>query len=382
MLLAAGFGRRMVPITLRRAKPTLPFLNRPLLLRQLDYLAAAGVTEVVVNVHHAARSILSLLAGAGRCDRPTGPFAIGPLTVHASVEEERLGTSGGLKRAAAHFQGSGTFVCLNSDMVTEIDLAAALAAHRAGGRDATLVLVPHKPGSPFTPVCHADGQVLEFARRPPGGGAGTGLSEPEVAAGCAGTQAGVFTGIHLLEPEILARLPEGRSEFLAALYEPMIAAGEAPGVVLSEARWVEVGSAGRYLAEQAAALAGEPFAGHHPWAPGTAGSVAREAHLDRCVLVGEGGRIEAGARLGPGVILGHDVHVGAGADLEQCIALDGARIGPGASLREVVMGAGTVVPADVTVVRALLQGGPATGALTPHEVSPARDWEGCWRVDF
>ena len=138
MLLAAGFGRRLVPITLRQAKPTLPFLNRPLLLRQLDYLEASGVDEVVVNIHHRSGSILRLLASeeTKSSGATQGPFRIGRLLVHVSPEAERQGTSGGLKMAAAHFADRETFVCLNSDMVCEVDLAGALDAHRAGGHDA------------------------------------------------------------------------------------------------------------------------------------------------------------------------------------------------------------------------------------------------------
>ena len=102
----------MVPVTLFRAKPSLPFLNRPLLARALDGLAAHGVTEVVVNVHHRPESLLPLLA-----ERPG-------LGLRVSRETELLGTSGGLARAADAFRGGGTFLCVNSDVVTDIDFRA------------------------------------------------------------------------------------------------------------------------------------------------------------------------------------------------------------------------------------------------------------------
>ena len=334
MLLAAGFGRRMVPVTLFRAKPALPFLNRPLILRSLDALAAHGVTEAVVNLHHRPESLLPLLE------------AYPGLAVRTSKESELLGTSGGLARVADHFLRGGTFLVVNSDVVSDIDLTAAGEAHRAAGVEATLVLTPWRPNCGHTPVHHDGRRVLAFGGPPP----------PETA----GRPPGIFTGVHLLEPSLLARLPEGPSEFLPALYEPMIRSGNAPGVHLTDAVWREVGRPAAYLAEQIEALA----------ATGDASLVLR----------GPGCRIDPGARLGPGCILGADVEVAAGCHLEACVLMDGVKVGGEAQLAQVIAGPDTHLPARCDLRLAVVDGGDP--ALPLVAAQPAVRWEGVWRADF
>ena len=334
MLLAAGFGRRMVPVTLFRAKPSLPFLNRPLIVRALDALAAHGITEAVVNLHHRPESLLPLL------EAYTG------LAVVTSRESGLLGTSGGLARVADNFLHGGTFLVVNSDVVSDIDLTMAAAAHRAAGAEATLVLTPWRPNCGHTPVHHDGRRVLAFGGPPP--------------AEAAGRPPGIFTGVHLLEPSVLARLPAGPSEFLPALYEPMIRAGNPPGVHLTDAVWREVGRPAAYLAEQIEALA---LSGN--------GSL---------LLQGEGCRIGAGARLGPGCILGADVEVGAGSHLEACVLMDGVKVGAEAQLAQVIAGPGTPLPARCDLRLAVVDGGDP--ALPLVAAQPAVRWEGVWRADF
>jgi len=342
MLLAAGYGRRMVPVTLSRAKPTLPYLNRPLLLHQIDYLRAAGIGQVVVNVHHQPQSIGTLLATAASAG--TSPeadsFHLDGVEVHLSREEERLGTSGGLAGAADHLRGEGTLLCLNSDMICTIDLDAMVAAHRRLGRAATLILVPWSEGCGFTPVHHDGSSLLGF------GTAVTGCRQPP----------GIFTGIHLLEEEILDRLPPGPSEFLPDLYLPMLAAGEPPAVVLSPDPWVELGTPARYLAAQVNALGDSPCCGSD------------------C-------RLADGVVLGPGSMIGDRVEIGAGAMVNTSILMDDVQVGRDSHLRDVIAGPGTRIPGNVNLRRAVLAPAvqpPPAGDLP----AGVRVWEGLLRADF
>ncbi|MCZ6649091.1 MAG: NDP-sugar synthase [Acidobacteria bacterium] len=342
MLLAAGFGKRMVPVTLTRAKPTLPYLNRPLLLRQIDYLRAAGISDVVVNLHHQPQSIRSLLATESRAGTTpaTDTFDLDGVMIHLSPEAERLGTSGGLHGAAAQLRGDGTLLCLNSDMICGIDLDAMGAAHRRLGRAATLVLVPWREGCGYTPVQHDGSSLLGFGETMAGG------HHPP----------GIFTGIHLLEEEILDRLPPGPSEFLPDLYLPMLAEGVPPAVVVSPDRWVELGTPDRYLAGQMSALEESP-------------------------LRGRGCRLSDGAVLGPGTVLGDEVEIGAGVEVTTSILMDGVRVGNGGHLREVIAGPRTRIPGDCEVQRAVLAPAilPAPAGGFPAGV---RAWEGLLRADF
>jgi mannose-1-phosphate guanylyltransferase len=364
MILAAGFGRRMVPLTLARAKPALPFLNRPLLLRQIDFLAALGVREAVINLHHLSESLLDLLRPRpGRGGH--GPFDIGGVRVHVSLEARRLGTSGGVRGTIDHFRGGGTFLCVNADMVLELDLAAAIAAHRRSGADATLVLVP-EPSPEFNPVFHDGRRLLGFGPGKP----------PEKA------RAGTFTGVHLIEPRLLERLPEGTSEFVPDLYAPLIQDGHAPAVYESPGRWWEVGTPERYIDLQAAALTGPALGGQRHWPEGTGRPRARgmeQAQLSPASTWGEGCVFGLGAALGEGAILGNQVVVAAGARVSRAVIMDGAVIGDGAAVEMSAVGPATRIPAGAVLARALLQ---PVGEWGADEARPARLWEGIWRADF
>ena len=379
MLLAAGFGGRMVPITFFRAKPALPFLNRVLLLRQIDFLSAAGVEEVVVNLHHRPDSLIDLLAAASagtpdpsaarRKAPAAGPFHIGSVTVHLSHEPDLLGTSGGLKRAESRFAGGGTFLCLNADFLCDVDLGAAVAAHRRSGCEATMVLKPAAEEDRFTPVRHDDRRVLGFGPTP-------------------GADTGVFTGIHVLEPGVLDRLPAGRSDFLGALYRPMIDAGEGPAAHVTETTWFEVGTPQRYLDGHMALLSAGGLGAHRPWslpppgaspAPTPAAPGSPRAAND--VLVGRGCKLADGVRLGPGAILGRDVVLEEGVDLARCVIMDGAHIGARTVLRETIVGPGVTLPGNVELSRAVLDRGDLAAEVPTRQPTP-RLWQGLWRADF
>jgi NDP-sugar pyrophosphorylase family protein len=365
MLLAAGFGRRLLPITLTRAKPTLPFLHRPLLLRQLDYLQASSITDVVINTHHQPDSVRELLAGAGggrdRTGRQPETHRVGDLPVTISHEPERLGTSGGLWGAAALLRGGGTFLCINSDMITGIDLAAAAAEHRRRGRAASLVLVPWQQGCTDTQVHHESGVLTAFVQP---GVAGDDAGNAGAAAGGAGDPPGIFTGIHFLEEEILDRLPPGRSEFLPDLYLPMLAAGDPPGVIMTTETWMEVGTPARYLEAQLTAQQSPAPPGHRAW------SVINQSTAP----------VAQAGPLGDDVIMDSTVRCEAGVSVSRSLLMEGVRLGAGSHLQEVIAGPDTCIPAGLHISRAILApaaGMPATGL--PDNV---RLWEGMLRADF
>jgi len=142
MILAAGMGERMRPLTESRAKPSLPVLNRPIIVQTLAYLKGQGVDEAVINLHHHPESIRGLIGDGSRMG----------IKVQYSEEQTILGTAGGLKKAEAHFRNAGTFLMVNTDFVTDCDLAPAIAEHQKSGSRATLILTPSAPGSPYGSV--------------------------------------------------------------------------------------------------------------------------------------------------------------------------------------------------------------------------------------
>ena len=293
MVLAAGLGLRMRPLTLLRAKPVLPVLNRPLLHWTLELLARHGVTDVIVNLHHLADTVVALV-GDGR--------AFG-LRVTYVREKRILGTSGG-PRAVRDFFGDEPFLLVNGDMLFDFDLTRLVARHHAAGARATLALRPNPDPRTYGPIVTGpDGGVRSLAGR------------PRRARGTVS----LFTGVHVLDPALLERLPRGPSDSVRDLYPPLVAEGERLLGVRVKGAWYDLGRPGLYLAAQVRRIAGESLV--HPSAT-----------------------IEPGARVVRSVI-GPRARVGAGALVERSVLWEAAEVGAGASLRRSIVTAGAVVKA-------------------------------------
>src|SRR5919202_6944933 len=118
MILAAGYGTRLWPLTVDRTKPAIPFMGRPLVGYIAEYLAGQGVSEVMVNLHHRPESVRAALGDGSRYG----------IKLSYIEEPEILGTSGALDNAK-DFLDSDTFIVINGKIVTDIDLQSALRTH-------------------------------------------------------------------------------------------------------------------------------------------------------------------------------------------------------------------------------------------------------------
>jgi NDP-sugar pyrophosphorylase family protein len=142
MVLAAGLGTRLGPLTEERPKPLLPLLDLLLLHFPLLLLRQAGIREVTVNLHHLGDQIRARM----------GDGADLGLSVRYSEEKPRLlGTGGGIKRARERLEG-GTFVVLNGDTLVDVDLPAVIAEHARSGAVATMLLSEARPERDFGAV--------------------------------------------------------------------------------------------------------------------------------------------------------------------------------------------------------------------------------------
>ena len=291
MVLAAGLGLRMRPLTLLRAKPVLPVLDRPLIAFTLERLARAGVREAVVNLHHLPETVRAAL-GSGR------RFGLRILYVH---EPEILGTGGG-PRAVRECLGRGEVLLVNGDMYFEFDLRELVARHRRSGAAATLALRRHpEPGAYSTVVTDRRGRILSIAGKP---------------APAEGTLS-MFAGIHVIDPRLLERLPAGVSDSVRDLYLPMLAEGGQLHGVRHAGAWYDFGRPSLYRDAQLRMLSGR---GRGQLLVGRGARVAAAAA--RRSVIGARSRVAAGARV-VSSILWEDVVVEAGARVERAIVTAG-----------------------------------------------------------
>lgn len=302
MVLAAGLGMRMRPLTLHTPKPALPVLNRPLIGHLLDHLAAHGVTMVVINTHHMSDE----LEESVEASRPA------VMTVHFSHEPGILGTAGGLRKAARHFEGEPLYL-VNSDSLTEADLTLAAAAHEESGRKATMVVKTHDPASEYRPV-------------------GVAIDESPTARviAIAGKRWGredaahrTFTGIHVLSPSVIDAIPPGTAcDINADIYPWLLDEDrESVGAFLHGGWWFEAGSPARYLDLNLEML----------------------ERSGRDAVAGPGFQIDPGARLTRSVA-GARVRLARGAVVEECVLWNDVTVGEGVTLNRCVVTEGVEVP--------------------------------------
>jgi mannose-1-phosphate guanylyltransferase len=337
MILAAGFGERLRPLTSRRAKPSIPLLNRPLILRTLDYLHLHGVREAVINLHHLPRSIRDVVTAGRPAD----------LRVTYSEETDILGTAGGLKKAGSHFRGGGTLTLINSDFIVDCDLGAALQAHRRSGALATMILVPAEAGQLYGVVELADDRSIHRIS-----------GRPSTRPGRDGPGY-TFTGIHLLEPEILDHIPPGIPCCINKdIYPPLIEAGRAIHGFVHRGQWLEFGTPQLFLEGSFAMLraGGDPPLTPPPGTdgPGDGEAPPPGTAVEPPFLLGPGCTFGEGASCAGGLILGARVELGPGSKLQRTIVHDDVRIGAGVELVDCLVDSGVVLPADAGLTRAMV----------------------------
>src|SRR5262252_984120 len=156
VILAAGFGTRLWPLTEDRTKPAIPFLNRPLISYSVEYLVSHSIKDIIINLHHQPDSIRSALEDGSRFGA----------SIQYSLEEKILGTSGALDRVRDRLQDDD-FVVMNGKVVTNIDVCEAIRAHREREALATLVLQRNLKRQPFSVVEIDDhGRIVRFGHNP------------------------------------------------------------------------------------------------------------------------------------------------------------------------------------------------------------------------
>lgn len=300
MIVAAGLGTRMRPLSTLRPKPALPVRGLPVLAYGLALLEAAGVREVVVNLHHQPE----------RLREAAERFAPPGLELRFSEEKRLLHTGGALRRVADFLRESDPCVVLGGDMIADLDLAAVVARHRAERRAATLVLREDERAARFGSIgVDARGRVRRIARRFDLGGE------------CA---AGVYTWVNVFSARALAELPD-REVFnhLDDWLAPRLAAGadDVVGECLAPTacRWEPVGTPAEYLAANLV--------------PRTLSYLDADARARAF-----------GWRLEPELVVGPGAELGAGAALTRAVVWEEERVPPGLRVADGVFAGGRFHP--------------------------------------
>jgi len=341
VLMAGGSGTRLRPLTCDLPKPMVPILNRPISEHIINLLKRHGINEVIATLYYLPDAMREYF-------RDGSDFGI--RMTYAVEEDKPLGTAGCVKAIEPLL--SETFLVISGDSLTDLDLSAALAFHRAQGSKATLVLTRVSDPMEFgVVITDEQGRIVRFLEKP---------STSEVFSDT------VNTGTYILEPEVLKYLPaDCEVDFSKDLFPKLLAAGEPIYGFVAPGYWCDVGNLDTYRESQYEALWGKvqldnPYNQHADgvWV-GENTLIDPTAHLEAPLFIGSNCRIGPRARLSGGTIIGDNVSIGAEADLKRPIIWNGAIIGEQANLRACTIARGVRVGRRAQVLE-----GAVVGALT------------------
>ena len=279
LVLTAGLGTRLRPLTCVRAKAAVPVNGEPLAARIIRWLVSRGISDLVLNLHHLPESLAALIGDGSDLGA----------RVRYSWEQPILGSAGGPRHALSLL--TDPFLIVNGDTLTDVDLGALAAAHAASGAEVTMAVIPNPRPEHYGGVAVADGWVSGFTRR-----------GPRAAASFH------FIGVQMASRRVFAGLPDGvPSESVGSLYPALIARNpRAIHAFVSDASFRDIGTPGDCWRTSVELAAAE---GDRLIAPGA--RVSESAHVARTAVW-------------------DDVTIGAGASLVDCIVAAGVRIPAGA----------------------------------------------------
>ena len=326
MILAAGFGTRLKPLTIGLPKPMFPVLNRPLLEHTLQFLSSQGIQDIIVNVHHLPEKIIEYF-GDGT------DFGV---RLQFSREEEILGTAGGLKKAQS-FLEKETFLVLNSDVLADINFDSVLKFHKEKNSCLTLVVRQDDEPEKYRPIhladdCRINRFVDASIKHPP-----------------TNIQRVMFTGIQIMEPEIFSSIPANKfCGTTEDIFPIMIEKGLPIYGHLHEKYWIDMGTRETYIQAQTDALEGRLVLKTSPSRNPEGPLVVPPVHIGRdCEISND-------AQVGPHAVLGDGCRLRSGAVVENSILWEGATIGSDASIKNSIIGKSVAIENGAQVVDASL----------------------------
>ena len=319
IVLVGGMGTRLRPLTYSTPKQMLPVVDVPMIARVLEGLAEHGVDVAILSLGYRPDAFLEAFPDS---------TAAG-VELRYAVEPEPLDTAGAVRFAARAGGIDETFIVVNGDVLTDLDVSAVVALHRERGAEGTIALTPVPNPSAFGIVAmEPDGRVLAFVEKPPPGEEPTNLAN---------------AGTYVLEPSVVDRIAADRPASIERETFPAMAADRSLYALASDAYWLDTGTPAQYLAAQLDIVAGKRKSARPP----TSDEVEPGVHIDRDAqvegtvepysYVGAGAFVHAGARVASSVVSRRST-VGSDAVVLRSVLLPGAVIGPGSRVEDSIVG--------------------------------------------
>ena len=345
IILAGGEGTRLRPLTNDLPKPVLPVANRPFFEYMFHNLRAAGVTRVIMALGYRAEPLIQRF-GDGSAYR---------MQIDYVVETEPLGTSGAVRALLPELKE--TFLVLNGDCLSSVDIGAMVEQHVERREYATLAIHEVDDPSRFgVVVTDGIGYVSRFAEKPPG---------PRFPAKT------VNTGVYVLEPEMFRFIEEGFSMFERDLFPSALMTGVEIGTFPWNGYFMDMGTPESYLQLNRDVINGVAASGPAPQPPTVAPEIDATAAIEGPVVYGEGVRIGAGVRITGPVALGDGCVIERGASVEDSVLWEGVHIAAGSRIRGAILGQSVDVGEGAEIGQGSVYGSAESAPAAPERADDA-----------
>ena len=331
MVMAAGAGTRLHPLTLSVPKPMVPIANRPVLEYTINNLRAHGITEIILNLHSHPEMIRNYFKDGSAWG----------VKLSYSHEPKLMGTAGGVKKVASFLKGD-TFLVMSGDGLTDVDLTELIAFHQKRRSVGTMALAPIDSRFEYgITLTDKQGRVTRFIEKP----AWSDVFSNQVN-----------TGIYVFESSTLSKIPAGRMyDFGKELWPKLLKEKARIYATPIDAYWCDVGNLSEYRRAQRDVLDGKikitlPGKMIRPRVWVDEGAVIEAGvKIEGPCLIGKNSWIGRGSRIGAYTIIGNNARIGKNTSLEQCILWDNVTIANNVHLTDCVISHGARVTESVSV---------------------------------
>lgn len=331
MILAAGVGSRLDPLTRNLPKPLVPIVNRPVMQHIVELLRKHGFTDIMVNLHYLGDQIAEYFGDGSR-------FGV---SIHYSHEDQLWGDAGSVKRVEDFFKDD-TFIVVGGDDLADLDLTRLVKTHRDKRALATIALsLVDDPSEYGIVLMNEEGRITRFLEKPKG---------EFIFSNTANT------GVYVFEPEVFELIPRNTFYLFGKSFFPQMLEQKRPLYGhLTAAYWMDVGNLDIYRRTHIDALAGRvginfpmPEVRKYVWI-GSNVDIDPSAEIGYPVAIADDCRIEAGARVLEHTVLGHGCAVEQGAVVKESILWDGAVAMRNTWLERCVVGRGCHVKTNAAI---------------------------------
>jgi NDP-sugar pyrophosphorylase family protein len=331
LLLAAGLGERLRPLTLTKPKALVPIANRPSIIRLLESVQSLELEEIYINLHFLKDDIKDEISAGTRWNCP----------IQYSYEPELLGTAGAIRKIGK-FLADDRFIIINTDIVTDSS-SLIIDGRLAIG---TLVLSKQDDIDYEQIGVSSDGRILIDNK------SGDLITN------------GVYTGIGIFEPSVIEMIPAGYSSLLEAVLIPLADEGTLYAH-FADGYWMDIGKVDRYIQASQDVISGKTrlpidgrLIGDNLWI-NESSEIDMAVRIEEPVLIGQGVAVDGGTRIGPNVIIGDGCQIGPGVEISNSVIWSDCRIGASSIIEHSVVSNNEKIAAKQKVKRVIVHRGVA-----------------------